>query len=341
MAELRRDPIVGRWTIVNVEEPRLPADFEVEPRIIRGGANCPFCYGNEAMTPPEIEAIRNDSTKPNTSGWSVRVVPNKFPALRIEGDLNRRGIGMFDMSNGIGAHEVIVETPYHDKTVSDLLNEEIEQVITLYLRRCLDLRKDRRFKYLLIFKNHGSAAGASLEHTHTQLIALPLIPKNVSEEINGALEYFEYRGRCIFCDMIGQETQEKERIIAENKNYLAFCPFVSRFPFEAWITPKKHEADFCFCGAQKDGVVDLAGILKETLLPLKLTLNDPAYNFIIHTSPTDFDANIKDGYHWHLEIMPKLMRVAGFEWGTGFYIVPTPPEVAAKYLREATTYGTK
>lgn len=330
MSELRRDPVIGRWVIVDTDHPNRPEDFEYEPNTWRGGT-CPFCYGNESMTPPEIECIRDPSTSPNTSGWRVRVVPNKFPALRIEGDLNRRGVGMYDMSNGLGAHEVIIETPYHNKDIPDLLNEEIEDVIQVYCRRALDLVKDKRFKYIMLFKNYGPAAGASLEHPHTQLIALPMVPKNVMEEIKGAQNYFGYRERCVFCDMIRQETQEAERIILENKYFLSFCPFVSRFPFEIWIIPKKHNCYYCHMPAEEKPA--LASILKETISKVKKIFADISYNFIIHSSPVDGEMGF-EGYHWHIEFMPKLTRVAGFEWGTGFYAVPTPPELAAKYLRE-------
>jgi UDPglucose--hexose-1-phosphate uridylyltransferase len=185
----------------------------------------------------------------------------------------------------------------------------------------------------MIFKNYGASAGASLEHPHTQIIALPMVPKNVKEEIVGAHNYFEYRERCIFCDLIRQELQEKERIILENKNFFAFCPFVSRFPFEIWIMPKKHTSFFCQTPFEE--IPDLAGILKGVIARVKKVFGDTAYNFIVHTSPVNSDGGNLDSYHWHLEFMPKLTRVAGFEWGTGFYLVPTPPEIAAKFLREA------
>ena len=331
MSELRKDPICGRWVIVDTDHPNKPEDFEYEPQIYKGGV-CPFCYGNEAMTPPEIESIRDSSTGPNTSGWQVRVVPNKFPALQIEGDLDRRGIGIYDMSSGIGAHEVLIESPYHQKDIHELLDSEVENFLSMYCRRSLDLAKDKRFKYIMIFKNFGAAAGASLEHPHTQLIALPMIPKNVLDEIKRAHSYFEFRERCIFCDIVRQEQQEKERIILENEDFLSFCPFVSRFPFEIWIIPKKHNERFCRI-SQSNEIPALARILKETIARLKAVFPNLSYNFIIHTSPVNGDGGV-EGYHWHIELMPKLTRVAGFEWGTGFYVVPTPPELAAKYLRE-------
>jgi UDPglucose--hexose-1-phosphate uridylyltransferase len=333
MSELRRDPIGGRWVIVNTDHPRAPQDYEHDEPHTGKATVCPFCYGNEGLTPPEIIAVRDSGTAANTSGWQVRVVPNKFPALQIEGELNRSGVGLYDMSNGVGAHEVIIETPYHNKDLSDLLIPELTDIIHLYCQRSLDLERDRRFKYILIFKNYGAAAGASLEHPHTQMIALPMVPKNVKEEITGAQNYFEYRERCIFCDIIRQELSDKERIILENKNFFAFCPFVSRFPFEIWIMPKKHTS--YFCQTPYEEIPDFVVILKAIVAKVKKIFGDTAYNFMIHTSPINSDGTSLDSYHWHLEFMPKLTRVAGFEWGTGFYVVPTPPEVAAKYLREA------
>jgi UDPglucose--hexose-1-phosphate uridylyltransferase len=333
MADLRRDPITGRWVIIDTDHPSGPEEFEHEPHTWRGGV-CPFCYGNESMTPPEIEAIRDSNTAPNTPGWKVRVVSNKFPALQIEGDLERRGIGIYDMSNGIGAHEVLIETPYHHKDLSDLLDEEVTSIISMCCRRALDLVKDKRFKYILVFKNYGPAAGASLEHPHTQLIALPMVPKNVIEEISGSQRYFGYHERCIFCDIIRQEIQEKIRIIDENKYFLSMCPFVSRFPFETWILPKIHNGYFCHMLPEE--IPALASILKATICRLKKIFANPAYNFVIHSSPVNGDGS-SEGYHWHIEFMPKLTRVAGFEWGTGFYLVPTPPELAAKLLREEKT----
>jgi UDPglucose--hexose-1-phosphate uridylyltransferase len=330
MPELRRDPIVGRWVIVDTDHPNHPQDYEYEPHKPQGVV-CPFCYGNEAMTPPEIEAIREPNTNRNTPGWQVRVVPNKFPALQIEGELEKRGVGIYDMSNGVGAHEVLIETPYHNKDIPDLLNSEIEGFLSMYCRRALDLAKDKRFKYIMVFKNFGAAAGASLEHPHTQMIALPMVPKNAHEELKGAHSYFEYRERCVFCDIIREEMQESDRIVLENKHFLSFCPFVSRFPFEIWIIPKKHNG--LFCHMPDEEIPALASILKDTIAKLKVLFPNLSYNFLVHSSPINGDGDT-EGYHWHIEFMPKLTRVAGFEWGTGFYIVSTPPELAAEYLKK-------
>lgn len=334
MSELRRDPISARWVIVNTDDPMTPEGYDHDSPMNGAGKpqGCPFCYGNEAQTPPEIVVVRDPATAANTPGWQVRVVANKFPALQIEGELDRRGVGFYDMTNGVGAHEVVIETPYHSKDLCDLTVAEITSIIHLYCQRTLDLERDKRFKYVLIFKNYGLSAGASLEHPHTQIIALPMVPKNVKEQIQGAQKYFEYRERCIFCDMIRQEVQDKERIIVENKNFLAFCPFVSRFPFEIWIMPKKHTGFFCQTPFEE--ITDLATVLRTVVAKVQKIFGGTAYNFMIHTAPINSDGSSMDSYHWHLEFMPKLTRVAGFEWGTGFYVVPTPPEFAAKFLRE-------
>ena len=329
MSELRRDPVTGRWNIVETANPSHPEAFEVDPPSSSGG-KCPFCYGNEALTPPEIYVVRPGGSPANGPGWHLRVIPNKFPALRIEGELNRRGLGLFDLCRGVGAHEVIIETPEHERQMGDLSLEELGRVITTYKLRLADLHGDRRLKYSLIFKNFGAAAGASLEHSHTQLIALPIVPKRVQEELTGAERYFDFRERCAYCDMLYQELQEEERIVCENRSFAAYAPFVSSFPFEIFILPKAHRPDFAQITSEE--VTDLARLLKETLQRLRTVLGNPAYNFIVHTVPND--GRSRDEYHWHIELIPKLTKIAGFEWGTGFYINPTPPELAAKILRE-------
>jgi len=329
MGQLRRDPVVGRWVIVDTDRPKDPKDFDYEQYIPQGGL-CPFCYGNEFMTPPEISCFRDPGTATNSPGWQVRTVANKFPALQIEGNLDRRGLGIFDMSNGIGAHEVLIESPYHNKDISELLPGEIENYLKMCCLRSVDLARDKRFKYIMIFRNYGSAAGASLEHPHTQLIALPMVPKNALEEIHGSRDYYNYRERCIFCDIIRQELSDKERIIIENKYFISFCPFVSRFPFEIMIMPKQHSGNFCHMSETEQFA--LAAILKDTLEKLKKVFVNLSYNYIIHSAPINGEGDV-EYYHWHIEIMPKLTQVAGFEWGTGFYLDQTSPELAAQYLK--------
>ena len=332
MGELRRDPIVGRWAIIETENPAMPDSFLKEDQSRRHEATCQFCSGREHLTPPEIDVVRTPGSPPNAPGWSVRVVANKFPALMIEGELDKRGVGLFDMCNGIGAHEVVIETPDHHKDLVDLSLEEICHVIQMYQNRYLGLAKDKRFKYILIFRNFGESAGTSVEHAHSQIIALPMIPKYVLEKIEGAANYSEYRGRCIFCDTIAQEKENKERIVTENEDFIAFCPFVPRYPFETWIFPKEHDLSFRKMTDHQQR--NTARILKEMLLKMKAALNNPSYNFFIHLPPVNLGYS-QETFHWHIELIPQLTRVAGFEWGTGFYIIPTPPAMAAKFLREA------
>ena len=328
MSQLRRDPITGRWIIVNYEKVVEPEEFSFEKVTKNNNTeNCPFCLGNEHMTPPEIVAHRKMGS-PNSAGWTIRVVPNKYPALEVEGDLKKQGLGIFDRMNGIGAHEVIIDIPEHTLDIADISDNQAEEVIWSYLGRSTDLRKDPRFKYILVFRNYGRSAGASLEHPHSQLIALPIVPKRVNEELNSAMGYYNYRDRCVFCDIVNQELNDKERVVEENEFFVSFCPFVSRFPYETWIIPKRHESHFA--SLQKEEARPLAIILRNTMKKLKKLLNDPPYNYIIHTSP--INGHEKDYYHWHIEIMPKLVNVAGFEWGSGFYVNPVPPEVAAKNL---------
>jgi UDPglucose--hexose-1-phosphate uridylyltransferase len=337
MPELRKDPVIGMWVIISTERAKRPLDFKGFTEERQPGP-CPFCEGHEAETPPEIFAVRREGTAPNTPGWDVRVVPNKYPALRIEGDLNREGVGMCDMMNGVGAHEVIIETPDHKKDLVDLAEDHIAKVIQVYRQRIMDLSGDDRFKYVLIFKNQGRAAGASLQHAHSQLIATPITPKRVKEELMGAMEHYNYKRRCIFCDYIKQETSVfGERLVAETGHFVTLSPFAARFPFEMWILPKRHAPDFTYI--RDDEMVDLARMLKLILGKLRAALNDPPFNYILHMAPfrrprVGYWATIEEDYHWHIELMPRLTRIAGFEWGSGFYINPTPPEVAAQILRD-------
>ena len=336
MNELRREPVTGRWIVTYIDRIPEVKDFKIESNAKKGEATCPFCLGRESQTPPEILAHRKYGL-PNSPGWSLRVVSNKFPALRIEGELNKMGVGVFDMMNGIGAHEVIIEVPEHKRDTADLSYAEAEQVIWAYVSRSIDLRRDKRFKYILIFKNYGKIAGASLEHGHSQLIALPIVPKRVQEELEGAATYYSYKERCVFCDMIREERDEKERIIYEDEKVIAFCPFVSRFPYEVWIMPKRHASDLT--ALDRDTVPSVAKALRDSLLRIKKYLGDPAYNFIIHTSP--INGHEREDYHWHIEIMPKLVKVAGFEWGSGFYINSVPPDIATKNLLSVKLEETK
>ncbi|HUO33559.1 MAG TPA: galactose-1-phosphate uridylyltransferase [Candidatus Acidoferrum sp.] len=331
MPELRKDPITGRWVIISTDRGKRPLDFVRETVEIKGSPNCPFCPGAEGKTPPEVLAYGRNGTAKNTPGWSLRVVPNKFPALGIEGNLDREGEGLFDKMNGVGAHEVIIETPDHKLTLATLADKGVEEVLWAYRDRMLDLKNDKRFRYILLFKNHGEPAGASLEHTHSQLIALPIIPRRVVEEWDSCKHYYQDKERCIFCDMIHQEVETQARVVLETDYFIAIEPYAPRFPFETWILPRQHSSAFENMPTPYYG--SLARVLRDCLGRIDAVLNFPSYNYVIHTSPVGQEIN--DHYHWHIEMMPKLTKVAGFEWGTGFYLNPTPPEEAARFLRDA------
>jgi UDPglucose--hexose-1-phosphate uridylyltransferase len=338
MPELRKDPIIGRWVIIATERAKRPDQFSGQVQEVPPEKSCPFCEGSESHTPLEIYAIRPKQTAPNTPGWELRVVPSIAPFLRIEGELERRGKGIYDLMNGIGAHEIIIETNQHIGNMADLSEEQIAKVITCYIDRMNDLEKDKRFKYALVFKNHGWIAGAgSVKHSRSQLIATPVNPKRVKEELAGARFYYDYHERCVFCDLIKQELESKDRVILDIDGFIAISPFAARFPFEIWVLPKRHACDFTSMSMSMRQ--DLGRIMKKVLSKLKKGLNDPPYNYVLHTAPfrppkVGYWKTIDYDYHWHIEIMPRLTRVAGFEWGTGFYICPLPPEDAAKFLRE-------
>ena len=326
MADLRKDPVTGRWVIISTERQKRPSDFQIETVTTKGDALCPFCQGHEDKTPPEILAYRNGG------GWDVRVVPNKFPALRVEGDLDREGEGLFDRMNGIGAHEVIIETPHHGQTFATMGEAAIEKVFWAWRERVIDLKRDFRLRHIVIFKNHGASAGASLEHSHSQLIALPIVPRELKEELDGAKRHFKQRERCVFCDIVRQEGREGTRVIAESADFMALAPYAPRFPFETWLMPKRHRARFE--DTTPGEFASLARMLKDILQRMNATLLTPPYNLIVHSAPLHDEPGANEFYHWHVEVMPKLTRVAGFEWGTGFYINPTGPEEAAEVLRK-------
>jgi UDPglucose--hexose-1-phosphate uridylyltransferase len=330
MPELRRDPIVGRWVIIATERASRPSQFQRKVDDPEVGF-CPFCPGHEDKTPREVYySGRSPAAPANTPGWKVRVIPNRYPALMIEGDLDRQAEGIYDRMNGVGAHEVVIETPEHAKGLGDLGDQEVTEVLFAFKARVVDLRNDLRFRYILLFKNHGSAAGATLEHSHSQLIALPVTPRQVAEEIEGARRHYDHRERCIFCDIVGQERKDRSRLIYENDEFVVFAPWAPRSPFETWILPKRHESNFEAEPKERLGLC--AQALRSTVRRIGSALGGPAYNFMVHTNPLREPPSLS--YHWHIELMPALTQVAGFEWGSGFHINPVPPEEAAEFLRK-------
>ncbi len=330
MPELRKDIITKSWVIISTERAKRPHDF-AKPPTEKVSKFCPFDPGNESSTPPEIMAFRPANTAPNTPGWWIRVVPNKFPALDPKIQPVMLGHGIYDSMAGFGAHEIIIETPDHNATLATLDYKQVQEIVWAYVERYNAIFKDPNIKYVLIFKNYGAEAGASLEHSHSQIIATPIMPNLVLQEMEGSKEYYGFRERCIYCDIIQEEKMENTRVVEENEDFLAFEPYASRAPFETWILPKVHQ--YNFGDIDETHVKNFSAILKNVLLRMKIALDDPPYNFMIHTGTPRGEG--KEYYHWHLEIVPRLTKLAGFEWGSGFYINPMPPEDAAKYLKEA------
>jgi len=327
MPELRKDPVVERWVIIATERARRPMDFAPEVVRPRGPEDCPFCPGHEDRTPPEVFRSGGSEDGP----WTVRVVPNKFPALHADGEVHAAGEGIYDRIDGVGAHEVVIESPDHFAGLGTLPAAHVGEVLVAYRERLLALRKDPRLEYVLIFKNHGIAAGASLEHPHSQLIATPILPELVAEELRGAARYFRMKERCVWCDIVRQERRDGSRLVLDDEGFVAVAPFAPRFPFETWILPTIHRASFESLGP--DEVDALARLLRNLIARLGRLFEDPPYNFALHTAP--LKETDPEHFHWHLELMPKLTRLAGFELGTGFFINPTPPEDAARFLRLA------
>jgi UDPglucose--hexose-1-phosphate uridylyltransferase len=338
-SQYRYDILQRRWVIIASERGKRPQDFAV-PQEGGDSGFCPFCPGHEEKTPPEITAIREYGSRSNGPGWKVRVVPNKFPALRVEGSPEREAEGIYDRMNGIGAHEVVIETPHHRLHLADRDVEDISLILRTYRERLADLMRDSRLKYILVFKNAGEAAGATLAHPHSQIIATTVTPLIVALELNACRAHHQIKERCLICDIIKQEVASRDRLVYVDDRFVAFCPYASRFPFEIFIAPRFHQHDFS--RASDHDLRGLAAVLRDVSGRLRDALENPPFNYILHTAPNanvhphraHYWDTIAFDFHWHLELFPRLLRVAGFEWGSGFYINPTPPEEAARYLRE-------
>jgi UDPglucose--hexose-1-phosphate uridylyltransferase len=332
--ELRKDPLLGRWVAV-LNPSKVPAEY-VLPLHEANEGTCVLCAGRERETPSEITAIPKIGPG-ETRGWWTRVIPNFVPVFHVEGELGRSGEGMYDRMNSIGANEIIIESPHHTVRPEDMGIEQMARVLLTYRERMADLEKDPRLRYTLIYKNSGKEAGATYSHPIAHLASTPVIPKRVKEELDGSKEYFAYKERCIFCDICREELSVGSRVILETESFVSFCPYASKFPFESWIVPKGHD---CAFQSIKDGEIeDLALVLSTLLKKLRALFNGVAFNYFIHSAPNRVPRKnhwhtLGEDFHWHLEIMPRLLTTSGFEWGSGLYVLPTSPEDAAKYLRE-------
>lgn len=329
MSVIRRNPITGRWVIFSDEAGPPPPS----------GERCPFCEGNEALTPPEIVAWGREGRQKNGPGWSVRVVPNAHPLLRIESKIEFFGEGMYDAASGTGAHEIIIETPEHKRSLAELSQEQVSSVLAAYAHRINDLKGDKRFRCIFIFKNHGAEAGAGLPgHAHSQVIGLPVTPKAFKEILVGARQHFQIKERCVFCDIMNEEMDNGSRIVQVTEQFIACEPYASRHPFETWILPRRHGPDFEAVGDAER--FDLAGLLISVLGRIEKVLPRPAYNLFLYSGPNrktnpDRWRTLAADFHWHIEILPRLFFEAGFEMGSGLFANAVTPEQAAKILREA------
>jgi UDPglucose--hexose-1-phosphate uridylyltransferase len=325
MAELRREPIARRWVVITTDHPKGPADylpFKPPYRPQEPEGQCPFCRGNEGMTPQETFSLSKGG-----KGWLVRVIPNKFPFFHIEGEFDRRPEGMYDVMEAIGAHEIVVEAPEHHQNLAMMEPDQIEKILIAYRERFIDLEKDRRFQQFLIIKNYP---GVFNRHPHSHIMAMPVIPRRIDEEVWGTLDYYQRKERCIFCDIIKEEISVKKRVILESVHFLVFSPFASRYPFETWIIPKVHSPDFHHISEEE--VRDLSVGIQSLFTCFYKLLSDPPYSLTLHTSPVQSQFH-RPEYHWHIEARLRIGLREGFEWGTGFFVNPTPPEDAAAYLR--------
>lgn len=330
MPELRRDPITGRQVIIAPQRAARPWQIRLSENAAPT-EECPFCPGNESLTPPEVWAEREPRSAPNTRGWQIRVVPNKYPALTDDPQLEPPANILDKSAAALGVHEVIVESAAHALHLSELAPADLAAVLRAYRARLAALGQDPRWKYFLIYKNQGERAGATLEHIHSQLVALPAVPREAADEMNGARAHYERAGRCIYCEIIERERAAGERLIFESERFIALCPFASRFAFETWILPKLHAAHFV-ATAGKD-LADFGGVLSRFLAKLNGVAAQAPFNSLLRSAPLREGA--EEFYHWHLEILPQFHRAAGFEWGSGMHMNPVAPEDAARLLRDA------
>ena len=343
MPELRQNPITKDWVIIAPERRKRPDQFKyhkIQKKITKLDREekdrCPFCPGNEEISGKAILTYYENGEEGVESKWSLRVVSNKFPALVEGGGTSRiteSDGNFFIKMNGVGYHEVVIEHPEHFQTIATMPYKAVERIILSYSERYQALIQKSDVELLTIFRNNGPEAGTSLRHPHSQIIASPIIPIHIRHMIEEAVRYFDTMGRCIYCNLMEQEKISGKRIISETEHFVAFAPFFSRSPFETWILPKKHRASFAKISPIE--TKDLARVLIDILQRLYYGLDNPDYNYMIHSAPYQEDP--ADYYHWHLQILPKLYKVAGFELGSGIYLNSTSPEENAKYLKEIKT----
>lgn len=335
--EYRRCPVSGRWVViapVRADRPLSLDHAQPHERERHESRPCPFCEGGEEHTPHEVYAVRRPVTAPDGPGWSVRVVPNKFPAVRPIGEPAFRVDGeldLFDSIPGFGEHELVIECPTHAVSPAELTDAQTAAILTAYRERLIALGRNPLLQYATVFKNVGAEAGASVAHLHSQIVATPVVPEAVRRELETTAEYRDRRGRCVFCDLLAEELAGGTRLVAVSDGFAAVCPFAPRFGYEVWVLPRTHESRY---EALTDAAAaDLAGLLKRVFRGIDAVLRRPAFNYWLHTAP--FRSDPLPHYHWHIEIIPRTDRQAGYEWGSGCFINAVAPERAAAELRDA------
>jgi UDPglucose--hexose-1-phosphate uridylyltransferase len=324
MSELRHNPITRQWVIVAENRRARPQDLVVQ-QVIQDTAHCPFCEGHEQGTPGEVLAVRGSDSRPNEPGWRVRVVPNKYPAVGRE--IAFAGTEALRLP-GVGVHEIVIESPRHLTSVTQLSDEEFADVIGVYRQRLADLRRTRRFSGAVLFKNSGAGGGATLAHLHSQLVALAADEPVFADRTPAFRELAQRSGKCPLCTAATDRCTDGHSFVSQSENFLAFCPFASRFAYEMWVVPREHSPRF----EENELLPELAGLLRAAIVKLEATVKSSAYNYIVHTAP--FDTPGTNHYHWHIEILPRLSNLAGFELGTGCFINTVSPERAAAALRD-------
>jgi len=332
MPEFRQNMATKEWVILAPERGKRPSDFRDESSgkksLPEYDPDCPFCIGNEKNT------LEPSYVYPEEGDWKVRVVPNKYAALQPNLSPVRSHTGQFRSAKGFGIADVVIEHPQHNTTLALLQLTEIGNVIRAYQSRQIEISRNENINLVTIFRNHGARAGTSLEHPHSQIIATPIVPPHVRYPMEQAVQYYDNFGRCVYCEMVDEELNQKERILEETDNFVAFCPYASRSPFECRIYPKRHMPSFMNLGNEEEQN-ELAWILREVLRKIHFGLNNPDYNYIIRSAPIgDEDARY---LHWYMVIIPKITISAGFEIGSGIYINTVPPEEAAPFLRDVKT----
>ena len=327
MNQLRREPLLGRWVAV-LDHSLKPDEYVFSSEVSSG--ICHICQGDGDNE--EVEVVYDGS-----GNWIAKVVRDSISVFAPYGDLGRKGKGMYDLMNSYGETEIVIESPEHEVAPEDRGREQMELIIDLYLRRVTELERDEKIRYVMVHKNCGVHSGDTCGHPHSLITATPVIPMRIKAELDGAKHYYGYKERCIFCDILREEIRLSERVIMDTAHYLVFCPFAARFPFEFWILPKRHNCSFK--EINDDEKKDLATVMTVMLKRLRRVLNNPPYNYVLHTAPSRIPRmehwhTLGEDFHWHIEVMPRIKRLTGFELGSGMYILSTSPEDASKYLKE-------